>query len=75
MTPRVWPVADSRCVLAEFTIYGQSQAERELLSLPCLCDQGVLYRGAVLSTISFIWKSNVGQTSIRKMPYELSKCV
>lgn len=30
-------LADSLSVVSEFTIYGQSQAERELHPLPCLC--------------------------------------
>lgn len=34
-------VADSRSVVSEFTIYGQSQAARGLHLLPCLCDRGV----------------------------------
>lgn len=50
---------DSRGGEPEFTIYGQSQAEREQHPLPCLCDQGVHRWGSVtVSTVSFIWTRN-----------------
>lgn len=50
---------DGRGVEPEFTIYGQSQAEREQHPLPCLCDQGVhSWESVAVSTLSFIWTRN-----------------
>ena len=69
-----WLVADGRSVVAEFTIYGQSQAAREPRSLPCLCDRGERSRGASLSPASFIQSSGTtSKTPARKMPHELSE--
>lgn len=50
---------DRSGVEPEFTIYGQSQAEREQHLLPCLCGRGVHRWGSVtVSTVSFIWTRN-----------------
>lgn len=54
---KAWLVAERRSVVAEFTIFGQSQAPRALLSLPCLCDQGV-HTQPGRSTDSFILKQD-----------------
>lgn len=71
-------LADSLSVVSEFTIYGQSQAERELHPLPCLCiREGSAKPRALFCLHCFIHLEEKGQArgSGEKMPYELSKSV